>query len=118
MEWFKKAGIRAIKTFAQTMLSFIVVGKALNELDWVYMLSVSAVALIASILTSVVGLPELKIPEVVGDIAVNPDSCDAMIHFSPENAGNLKLDSQVTFNVVGLGSFELEDVNEEGDGEE
>ncbi len=58
-DWIKAAGIRAVKTFAQTMLSMITVGAAISEIDWLYIASCSAVALVASVLTSVVGLPEL-----------------------------------------------------------
>jgi hypothetical protein len=59
-KWIKCAGIRALKTFAQTFGSFVTVGAAINELDWGYILSVSAVAAIYSIVTSVAGLPEVK----------------------------------------------------------
>ena len=59
-DWIKAAGVRAIKTFAQTMLSMITVGAAISEIDWLYIASCSAVALVASVLTSVAGLPELE----------------------------------------------------------
>ena len=68
IEWIKKAGIRAIKTFAQTLLGFVVCGLAINEIPWIYGLSVSAVAAIASLLTSIAGLPELKMSESDGEI--------------------------------------------------
>ena len=58
--WAKAALIRAVKTFAQTMLGGLVVGAAMSEINWGYLASVSAVAFIASILTSVVGLPEVE----------------------------------------------------------
>lgn len=58
-EWFKAAGIRAIKTIAQTAVSLITVGAAMTEIDWVTVGSVSLVAGILSILTSVAGLPEV-----------------------------------------------------------
>lgn len=58
--WAKAALIRAIKTFAQTMLGGLVVGAAVSEINWLYLASVSAVAFIASILTSIVGLPEVE----------------------------------------------------------
>ncbi len=60
MEWLKAAGIRAIKTVAQTMVGMITVGATLGEINWLQVLSVSAVAGIVSLLTSVAGLPELK----------------------------------------------------------
>lgn len=57
--WFKAALIRAIRTFAQTAVSMIVVGMRLSEVDWTTIASVSAVAAIASLLTSLAtGLPE------------------------------------------------------------
>lgn len=58
--WLINAGIRAVKTFAQTMVSGITVGAAFSEVNWVYVLSCSGVAFILSILTSVAGIPEVK----------------------------------------------------------
>lgn len=57
--WIKAAGIRAIKTFAQTALSMLTIGQALMEVDWVGVFSVASVAAIISILTSLAGLPEV-----------------------------------------------------------
>lgn len=59
-EWLQAAGIRAIKTFAQTMVGSIAVGAALNEVDWLRALSVSGVACVLSLLTSLAGLPEVE----------------------------------------------------------
>ena len=67
-QWIIKAGIRAVKTFAQTLLGFMAVGLAISEIPWGYALSVSTVALIASLLTSLAGLPELKKSESDGEI--------------------------------------------------
>jgi hypothetical protein len=58
-EWFKCAMIRAIKTMAQTAVSMITVGQAVLDVNWVNVLSVSVVAGILSILTSIAGLPEV-----------------------------------------------------------
>lgn len=60
MEWLKAAAIRAIKTFAQSVLSVFSVGMALNEVDWKYAVSVGVVAFIYSLLTSLAGLPEVE----------------------------------------------------------
>lgn len=60
VNWIKAAGIRAAKTFFQVFASMMTVGAALNEIDWKYILSVSAVSAIYSIATSIAGLPELK----------------------------------------------------------
>lgn len=58
--WIKAAGIRAVKTVAQTALSLISVGTVLSDIDWVMVASASVVAGIYSLLTSIAGLPELK----------------------------------------------------------
>lgn len=58
-EWFKAASIRAIKTVAQTALGMITIGAAMSEINWMYLVSVSVVAGIYSILTSIAGLPEV-----------------------------------------------------------
>ena len=57
--WAKAAAIRAIKTFCQTALSLITVGQAFIEVNWLNVISVSGVAAVISILTSVAGLPEV-----------------------------------------------------------
>lgn len=59
-EWLKAAAIRAIRTFFQSVASGITVGLALNEISWGYVASVSAVAAIYSIATSLGGLPEVN----------------------------------------------------------
>lgn len=59
-KWLKAAGIRAIKTFAQTAASLVTVGALISEINWTMVLSASAVAFIYSILTSLAGLPEIK----------------------------------------------------------
>lgn len=66
-KWAKAAGIRAVKTFAQTMLGMIAVGAAIAEVEWKYVISVAIVAALLSLLTSVAGLPELKGEEDAGN---------------------------------------------------
>lgn len=64
-EWMKAAGIRAVKTAAQTALSMLTVGQAVADINWVNVASISVVAAIYSLLTSAAkGLPELKESEV------------------------------------------------------
>lgn len=60
IKWLKAAGIRAVKTFAQTAASLITVGALLSEINWMMVLSASTVAFIYSVLTSLAGLPETK----------------------------------------------------------
>lgn len=59
-KWLKAAGVRALRTFAQALLSVIGCAVVLSEVDWLYCLSASALSAILSILMSIAGLPELK----------------------------------------------------------
>ncbi len=59
-KWFKAAGIRAIKTMAQTGGALIGVGTLMSDVDWLMVLSATALSGILSIVTSIAGLPELK----------------------------------------------------------
>lgn len=55
----KAGAIRAIKTVAQTALSMITLGATMKEVDWIAICSVSLVAGVYSLLTSIAGLPEV-----------------------------------------------------------
>lgn len=59
MKWIRAAGIRALKTFAQTAASLITVGALISEVQWKMVFSAAAVAAVYSLLTSLAGLPEL-----------------------------------------------------------
>lgn len=60
-EFLIAALIRAVRTFAQTAVSMIAVGAAFSEIDWLRVLSVSGVAFVLSMLTSLAtGLPEVE----------------------------------------------------------
>lgn len=58
-DWIKAAGMRAIKTVAQTAVATIGTAVAMGNVDWVMVASASSLAGIVSLLTSVAGLPEL-----------------------------------------------------------
>lgn len=58
-DWIKRAGIRALKTVAQTAVSVIGVSAVLSDVDWLAVASSAALAGILSLLTSLAGLPEL-----------------------------------------------------------
>lgn len=59
-QWLKAAGVRAIKTFAQTAIATIGVSATMSEVNWIAVGSASLVAAILSVLTSVAGLPEVN----------------------------------------------------------
>ncbi|MFG6377928.1 MAG: holin [Lachnospiraceae bacterium] len=59
-KWLKAAGIRAAKTMAQTAVALLPAAATITEVDWVTVIGTAALAGVASLLTSVAGLPEVK----------------------------------------------------------
>lgn len=62
-KWMKKAGVRAVKTMAQTFVATIGTATVMGVVDWKMVLSASVLAGILSIATSVAGLPEVEAEE-------------------------------------------------------
>ena len=58
--WLKCAGVRAIKTMAQTCIALISVGTFMSDINWLQVGSASLLAGILSILTSIAGIPEVE----------------------------------------------------------
>lgn len=58
-QWWKAAGTRAIKTFAQTFVAMCGTGAIFQEIDWIMVGSASALAAVLSVMTSIAGLPEV-----------------------------------------------------------
>ena len=59
-QWVKAAGVRAIKTVAQTAIATIGVAATMGDVNWLVVLSSSALAGMLSIFTSIAGLPEVE----------------------------------------------------------
>lgn len=62
--WAKAAGIRAMKTFFQCIVSLLPAGAMITEVNWYVILGTAALAAVASIATSLAGLPEEKLEGV------------------------------------------------------
>lgn len=60
VEWFKSAGVRAIKTVAQAAVAGIGTAAAMGQVDWKYVTSAALLSGVLSLLTSVAGIPEAK----------------------------------------------------------
>ncbi len=63
--WVRAAGIRAIKTVAQTAIGAIGASVAMGDVNWPLVASTAVLSGIVSLLTSVAGLPEVSVPEEV-----------------------------------------------------
>lgn len=59
-KWLKAAGVRAVRTMAQTAIASIGAAAVLSAVDWPVVLSATVLAGVISLLTSVTGLPEVK----------------------------------------------------------
>ena len=64
IRWLKAAGVRAVKTMAQAAAAAIGTAAVMGEVNWPMTVSMAVLAGILSLITSVAGLPELKIPDI------------------------------------------------------
>ena len=61
VKWFKAAGMRAVKTIAQTAVATVGTAAVMGEVNWVMVGSAAALSGVLSLLTSIAGLPEVKL---------------------------------------------------------
>lgn len=63
IRWIKAAGVRAIKTVAQTAVALLPAAAMITDVDWRVVLGTAALSGVASLLTSLAGIPEVKVEE-------------------------------------------------------
>lgn len=66
--WLECAGVRSLKTMAQTAVALIGTNVLISEIDWAVVCSASVVAGLLSLLTSIAGLPEVPTEDEINDI--------------------------------------------------
>jgi biotin transporter BioY len=74
--WLIAAGVRAIKTMAQTAVSIISVGTVMQDVDWMMVGSAALLSGVLSILTSIAGLPEVAGGTSLGEMVSKPDETE------------------------------------------
>lgn len=107
-EWLKAALIRALRTAAQVALGMFTVGMAVHEIDWMHVLSVTVVAAIYSIITSIAtDLPELdkgsKTPIPDGSLVIDnadPDLYGVAVNFGQKTLEDIAQKDTVTLEVT------------------
>ena len=83
--WLKKAGVRAVKTIAQAAIAMIGTAVVISDVDWNMVISASVLAGVLSLLTSIIGIPELKTEaageslETTEDDMLDEEDADALI---------------------------------------
>ena len=73
LQWFKAAGVRAVRTFCQTAVATIGTALVLSDVNWIVVGSCSLLAAILSMHTSLSGLPEVEVPESMKKAEAGPD---------------------------------------------
>lgn len=63
IKWLKAAGVRAVKTVAQTAVALLPAAAMITDVDWKVVAGTAALAGVASLLTSLAGIPEVKVED-------------------------------------------------------
>ncbi len=105
-DWLKAAGIRALKTVAQTAVATIGVSATMGDVDWVKVGSTALLAGILSLLTSVGGLPELEakeLPASDGKLVIDdssPDLFGVAVNFGKQSIEDIVKKDHVVLDVA------------------
>lgn len=98
IKWLKAAGIRAIKTGAQSAIATIGTTAAFNAVNWTVVSATAGLAMILSLLTSLAGLPELNKDENNSMSITEADAVNAMVTDAPtteaDNAAEIKAERE------------------------
>lgn len=102
-KWWKAAGIRAIKTIAQTAIATIGTSAVMSDVNWLMVLSASTLSGILSLLTSIVtGLPELKENDINGNLIVSSNANEELLslEITPEQLKGIDTKNEMTFKII------------------
>lgn len=101
-KWWKAAGIRAIKTIAQTAIATIGTSAVMSDVNWLMVLSASILSGILSLLTSIAGLPELKENDINGNLIVSSNANEELLslEITPEQLKGIDTHDEMTFKIV------------------
>lgn len=101
-KWWKAAGIRAIKTIAQTAIATIGTSAVMSDVNWLMVLSASILSGILSLLTSIAGLPELKENDINGNLIVSSNANEELLslEITPEQLKGIDTHNEMTFKII------------------
>ena len=101
-KWWKAAGVRAIKTVAQTAVATIGTSAVMSEVNWLMVLSASALSGILSLLTSIAGLPELEENDINGNLIVSSNANEELLslEITPEQLKGIDTHDEMTFKII------------------
>ena len=101
-KWWKAAGVRAIKTIAQTAIATIGTSAAMSEVNWLMVLSASILSGILSLLTSIAGLPELEENDINGNLIVSSNANEELLslEITPEQLKGIDTKNEMTFKII------------------